>query len=104
MRHRLTRREALERCAAMGLLLPGPGLTVSSVAKAWEQAESAGLKPTPRNEVGPFYKKHAPLRTLLRAPEDVGMPLSISGRVFNTRGELLRDAVIEVWHADHFGH
>ncbi len=104
MKYILTRREALERCAAMGLLLGGPGLTVSRVAGAWEQAENAVLKPTPRNEVGPFYKKHAPSTTHLRAPGDIGMPLSVSGRVFDTRGEQLRDAVIEVWHTDHFGH
>lgn len=104
MRYPLTRREALERCAAMGLLLAGPGLTASGVAEAWEQAENAALKPTPRNEVGPFYKKHAPFTTHLRAPGDMGLPLSVSGRVFDTRGEQLRDAVIEVWHANHFGH
>jgi protocatechuate 3,4-dioxygenase beta subunit len=104
MRHVVTRREALERCAAVGLLIAGPGLTRSSVAEAWEEAEKAALKPTPPNAIGPFYKKDAPFTTHLRAPRDAGMPLTVSGRVFDTRGEQLRDAVIQVWQTDHVGH
>ena len=104
MGYHFTRREALERCAATGWLLAGTGLTASSVAAAWEQTEKAAVKPTPRNEVGPFYKKHAPFTSHLRAPGDIGMPLSVSGRVLDTRGEQLEDAVIEVWQTDHFGH
>jgi protocatechuate 3,4-dioxygenase beta subunit len=104
MKQRLTRRDALERCAAMGLLVAGPGLTLSRVALAFEDAEKNKFKPTPRNEVGPFYKKHAPLTTQMRSRGDAGMPLSVSGRVFDTRGDQLQDAEIEVWHTDHFGH
>jgi protocatechuate 3,4-dioxygenase beta subunit len=104
MGYLITRREALERCTAIGLLLAGPGLTLSTVGEAWEQAEKAASKPTPRNEVGPFYKKHAPFTTHLRALGDLGMPLSVSGNIFDTRGEPIQDAVVEVWHTDHFGH
>jgi protocatechuate 3,4-dioxygenase beta subunit len=32
------------------------------------------------------------------------MPLSLSGHVFNTRGDVLPSATIEVWQTDHAGH
>jgi protocatechuate 3,4-dioxygenase beta subunit len=32
------------------------------------------------------------------------MPLAISGQVVDTKGEVLRDATIEIWHSDHLGH
>ena len=103
MKSRVNRREALERCAAAGLLLAGPGLTASSVAAAWQQAERTALKPTPRNALGPYYKKDAPFTTRLRGARDAGLALSISGRVLDTRGDPLEGAVLEVWQTDHSG-
>jgi hydroxyquinol 1,2-dioxygenase len=40
----------------------------------------------------------------LRAPGDPGMPLSVSGQVFDVRGEIVPGAKIEVWQTDHLGH
>ncbi|HLW78872.1 MAG TPA: hypothetical protein VKU44_04650 [Terriglobia bacterium] len=99
----VSRRETLERCAALGLLVAGPGLTASSVAAAWEQAEKNALKPTPRNALGPYYKKDAPFTAHLRGPQDAGLPLAVTGRIFDTRGEQLQDAVLEVWQTNHSG-
>jgi protocatechuate 3,4-dioxygenase beta subunit len=61
-------------------------------------------KPTPANELGPFYKKRAPETATLRAPGDPGMPLSVSGQILDTRGEKLPNVVVEVWQTDHLGH
>ena len=61
-------------------------------------------KPTPANELGPFYKKRAPETATLRAPGDPGMPLSVSGQILDTRGEKLPNVVLEVWQTDHLGH
>ena len=32
------------------------------------------------------------------------MPIEVSGRVLDTRGNLIQGARIEVWHADHQGY
>ena len=76
----------------------------SAMLNAFEQRETEHRRPTPPNEIGPFYKKNAPPTSLLRAPGDPGMPLVVSGQVFNTRGDELTNAAVEVWQTDHLGH
>jgi protocatechuate 3,4-dioxygenase beta subunit len=101
-RVRLSRRDLLERCAVFGALVTLPVCDVASVSAFWEQAEVR--KPTPPNALGPFYKKRAPDTRMLRTKGDAGMPLALSGRVIDTRGEAVADATVEIWHADHGGH
>jgi protocatechuate 3,4-dioxygenase beta subunit len=60
-------------------------------------------KPTPWNEIGPFYKRLAPNKAQPRAPSDPGLPLTVGGRIFNTRGDVLGGAKIEIWQANHVG-
>lgn len=98
----LSRRDLLEKCAAAGLLALASPL-LGNAAALLDEAEQAALVPTPPCEMGPFYKKHAPSSTMLRAPGDAGLPLLVSGHILDTRGERLRDAVLEVWQADHSG-
>ena len=71
----------------------------------------SGPKPPPRR-----ISQHLPrcwdrsirrtLRTFLklRAPGDPGIPLHVSGKVFNTRGEAVPGAQIDIWQTDHEGH
>jgi protocatechuate 3,4-dioxygenase beta subunit len=97
----LTRRDLIERCVSTGaLLLVSPALAGSAAELA---APHPQLLPTPTNELGPFFKKDAPLSKVLGAPADPGVPLKVSGRVLDTRGELLSGAVLEVWQANHLG-
>jgi protocatechuate 3,4-dioxygenase beta subunit len=70
---------------------------------ALEAQERDRRKPTQWNEIGPFYKRLAPGNAQLRRPGDPGMPIAVSGRVFDTRGEALAGAKIEIWQADHVG-
>ena len=98
----LTRRDLLERCAVFGALVAGPALDIPAISAFWEQADA--LKPTPPNALGPFYKKRAPEARLLRMKTDAGMPLAVAGRIIDTRGGAVRDATVEIWHADHGGH
>jgi protocatechuate 3,4-dioxygenase beta subunit len=98
----LTRRDLLERCAVFGALVAVPALNIPAISAFWEQADA--LKPTPRNALGPFYKKRAPEARMLRMKTDAGMPLAVAGRIIDTRGEAVRDATVEIWHADHGGH
>ncbi len=99
----LNRREVLYRCAAAGALTATP-LFGRFFVDALMAAEQAARAPTPANELGPFYRRGAPAGTMLRAPGDAGLPLHISGTVFDTRGELRSDATVEIWQADYHGH
>lgn len=101
---RLFRREMLRRCCGSGLLAAIPAVPDASLVSLWEHLEGGHQKPTPPNQMGPFYKKRAPRRTKLREPGDPTLPLLVSGRVCNTDGEPLPQAVIQIWHADGRGH
>lgn len=76
----------------------------SSLLSLWAATEGNAAKPTPTEVLGPFYKKGAPNNTTLRAPGDPGIPLRVSGRIVNTRGEAVHEARIDIWHADYKGH
>lgn len=100
----LKRREMLERCITTGALIAGVPMSQSRLLALWEETEAQAHRPTPQNAMGPFFKKGAPNTPDLRAPGDPGVSLQVSGRVRNTRGDLLPDARLEVWQADHAGH
>jgi len=40
----------------------------------------------------------------MREPGEAGMPVAVRGRVFDTRGNLIQAAQIEIWQANHQGH
>src|SRR6185503_5825175 len=97
-----TRRDALLKGAALGALkLVAPALALTNAVAAFEQAEQAKAvrSATPWNEIGPFYKRLAPNTGHLRAPSDPGLDLAVSGRVFDTRGQALAGAKVEIWQA-----
>jgi protocatechuate 3,4-dioxygenase beta subunit len=79
------------------------GLTQAVAAFAANEQDRAARKATQWNEIGPFYKRLAPNVARLRAPDDPGLPLTVSGRVFGTRGDALPGAAIEIWQANHDG-
>ncbi|HUS06828.1 MAG TPA: hypothetical protein VMZ52_11050 [Bryobacteraceae bacterium] len=104
IRQPLTRREVIERCIGRGLLVAAVPMTSATLASLWAETESNARKPTPTDVLGPFFKKGAPKAELLRAPGDPGFPLRVSGKVFNTRGEVIHGAQIDMWQTDHEGH
>ncbi|MGE0397724.1 MAG: dioxygenase [Kofleriaceae bacterium] len=55
---------------------------------------------TADNIEGPFYKRGAPSRSVLVAPDDDGERLVISGSVRSTSCEHLAKATIDVWQAN----
>ena len=100
----MSRRDCLLACAALGSLRLAPGLLLADAAYAVETREGGiGRKVTPRNEIGPFYKRLAPSSRQLRQASDAGLPLAVAGRVYSVLGSALADAKVEVWQADHFG-
>jgi protocatechuate 3,4-dioxygenase beta subunit len=100
---RLSRRDLLLGAAAVGSQAVAPSITSAESIASWEDQERDARKPTAWDELGPFYKREAPQNLHLRAPSDPGLPLTVSGLVYDTRGSILPDAKIEIWHADHSG-
>jgi protocatechuate 3,4-dioxygenase beta subunit len=98
---RLSRRDLLAKCAALGVLVVAPSLSLAAALDAWDLQEPR--RPTPWNELGPFYRKGAPRESRMRRPGDPGLPLVVSGRVLDTRGEIVPGATIEIWHTNHAG-
>ena len=97
---RLPRRAMLERCINSGLLIAGSAMSQTQLLAFYEEGER---HPTPQEVLGPFYRKGAPDQKNLRRPGDPGFPLSVVGRVINTKGQLIEGARVELWHADHHG-
>ncbi len=100
----LNRRDLLAKCIALGVVTTTSNLAPSVLAESWLRSENPLKTPTPENELGPFYKRNAPHTAMLRGTNDPGMPLAVAGQVFNTRGDRLEDAKIEIWQTDHMGH
>ncbi|MDX1982866.1 MAG: hypothetical protein SFV51_21530 [Bryobacteraceae bacterium] len=99
----LVRREFLEKCIVRGLLVAAAPLSANRLFAMWQSAEAAANKPTPSEVLGPFFKKNAPNNRNMRIAGDPGMPLLISGKIMNTRGDAVPGARIDMWHADSKG-
>jgi protocatechuate 3,4-dioxygenase beta subunit len=99
----LTRRELLLKSASVGSLTLLSTLSFDEALWAWDQHEKKPLKPTAWDEIGPFYKRKAPQTAQLSRPGDPGLPVRVSGKVFDTRGNTLSGAKIEIWQANHQG-
>ncbi|MCC6589337.1 MAG: hypothetical protein IT168_21745 [Bryobacterales bacterium] len=98
-----SRRQWMEDCIVRGLLVSAAPVSQTALLGMWQHAEQQAAKPTPAEVLGPFFKKGAPNTPVLRVAGDPGFPLRVSGKVYNTRGEVVRDARVDVWHADHHG-
>jgi protocatechuate 3,4-dioxygenase beta subunit len=92
-RRTLTRRLGI----AAGLGLAAPALSMSRIV-------------TPAQVKGPFHPIDESAETdsdltLLdgHSKAALGETILVRGRVFNTRGEPLRDALVDVWQANHLG-
>jgi len=102
-RNPITRREMVESCIVRGFLVAGVPMSASNLFALWQDGHKQAAKPTPTEVLGPFYKKGAPNTPNLRAPGAPGFPLRVAGKVFNTRGDRVEGAQIDIWHSDHKG-
>jgi protocatechuate 3,4-dioxygenase beta subunit len=100
----LTRRDVLRKCVALGSVVIASHFSPETMLAAFQDREKQVRKPTPPNPLGPFYKRLSPVNDVLRAPGDPGMPLTLSGQVFDTRGDIVTDATIEIWQTNHHGY
>jgi len=100
----LTRRDLLQKCVALGSVVIASQFSTEAMLAAFQDREKQVRKPTPQNTLGPFYKRLTPMNNMLRVPGDPGIPLTLAGQVFNTRGDIVPDATIEIWQTSHQGH
>jgi len=98
-----SRRDLLERCAVFGAVTLASSISLPVLVEAWDAAEQK-KQPTPFCELGPFYKREAPNTSTLRNSGDAGMPLTVSGVIYDTRGTIIPDAKLEIWQTDNDGH
>lgn len=99
MQSQQSRRQFVQRSIALGAAaFTTPGLFAEELTR------------TPRQTEGPFYPDRLPRDTdndLLVINDNitpaVGEVTHLSGRVLNSRGEPLRNAVVEIWQVDHNG-
>ena len=61
----LTRRNILEKCAALGSILIASRSSPEGMLAAFQDQEKQIRKPTPPNTLGPFYKRLAPINAKL---------------------------------------
>jgi protocatechuate 3,4-dioxygenase beta subunit len=101
---KLNRRDLLSKCAALGFVTLASNLKMAAAAQVWEENEKKLRAATTAAEFGPFYKRDAPNNAMLRAPGDPGLPLAIAGIIYNTRGDIVPGAKIEVWQTNYAGH
>ena len=85
-------------------------LTLGSAFFAVPGAFADALTRTPAQTEGPFYPNHLPLDTDndLVVINDattpaVGEVTFLSGRILDSRGDPIRNAVVEIWQVDHHG-
>jgi len=99
------RRQILELCITRGLLAAGAvtALSQAQLFAFWQKTEGQAHKATVPEVLGPFFRKGAPDQRVLRAPGDPGFPLKVTGRVLNTKGQVVEGAKVDFWHADHGG-
>lgn len=98
------RRRFLAGMTVGGAALTVPGLFSISGLFAEE------LMLTPRQTEGPFYPDHLPLDTdndLIIVNDDitpaVGEITHLSGRILDSKGDPIRDALVEIWQVDNNG-
>ena len=100
----LTRRDILHKCFALGSVAIASQFSPEAMLAAFQEHEKQLRNPTPPNALGPFYKRLTPMNNMLRAPGDPGMPLTLFGQVFDTRGDIVPGATVEIWQTNHQGY
>src|SRR5688572_6760523 len=93
-----SRRAFLRRAAFASALFTVPGVMADELTR------------TPAQTEGPFYPDHLPLDTdndLLVINDSTTAGLGeiswVSGRVLDSRGQPIRNALVEIWQCDHNG-
>ncbi|HUZ77212.1 MAG TPA: hypothetical protein VMV93_06475 [Chloroflexota bacterium] len=92
---------ATMQAMSRGEKVPGGSLAGKAVMQP-APPEEGELKPTPTEIEGPYFRLGAPQRSNLLEPGDKP-ELVLTGRVLNTRGKPVPNAVVNVWSSDAVG-
>ena len=86
------------------------GLSISAALLSVPGAFAEELVRTPRQTEGPFYPDHLPLDTdndLIIVNDGltpaIGEITHLSGRILDSKGEPIRNALVEIWQVDNNG-
>jgi len=95
----LSRRSILLAAAAL------PASTLLQACRSPGRAPRTGDGPEPTHEQteGPFYRLFSTQRPVLREAGMAGTPMDLSGRVTDTRGKPLANALLDFWQCDDAG-
>jgi protocatechuate 3,4-dioxygenase beta subunit len=63
-------------------------------------ASAASLSPTPEQVEGPYFLTYAPVTGNLIPAGMAGEPIEVTGRVLDTSGKPVANAIVHVWVAD----
>lgn len=58
------------------------------------------LELTPEETAGPFFRPDSPLKSDFRESGVTGVPMRVSGFVFDRKGRSIPEALLDFWHAD----
>jgi protocatechuate 3,4-dioxygenase beta subunit len=67
------------------------------------EESTAELTLTPTQIEGPYYKVASPHRSSLIEPGITGVPITITGHVYNEHGKPIPGAVVDFWQSDDVG-
>jgi protocatechuate 3,4-dioxygenase beta subunit len=71
----------------------------------WNGLNFVGDSPTTTDILGPFYRPGAPMRDNIIPAASKGIPMNLSGTIFNETGENpLNNALVEIWQCDENEH
>jgi len=100
----ITRRHLLRQAGAAGVAAAvGGALDLGRLAAEADAAvDHPALRLTPEQEEGPFYVALEKIRRDVRLGRP-GVPLHLRLHVVDTAGKPLRNAALDVWHADAVG-
>lgn len=95
----------LAGCAPVATPAPAPTISPAAEPAAAEAAASATCTGvlTSSNMEGPYYTPGAPERASLIEPGMAGMPIYVSGRVFDEACNPIAGARVDFWQADASG-
>ena len=102
MVERMNRRDLLLKCAALGGLTLGPVFRLPKRSNGAHRRVWSGRR-LPGTSSDRSTRRTHPTWPRCGWPAIRGLPLSVSGQVFDTRGNAIEGATLEVWQANDAG-
>jgi catechol 1,2-dioxygenase len=99
-KRKVDRREFISTSALVAVAIISPGIIS---CKEDTPGKTNDLCSTTADILGPFYKAGAPFREDIIPAENTAEPLVVRGKVFDGCNGELKNAIVEIWNANHEG-